>query len=144
MFQSTAFQYSMTNCLYASIIDKIVTNCSCLPIFADKGHQFFRTAVQHMSYSDGPGDGETRLPLCIGPKLACMEVCPNLVCDPRPTPPCAELHDEVGRGRGRPGSGQGRTVRPRQGVSPGGGTTLCRRRCLSFRIMGRYSLPRRT
>ena len=30
------FRYSMQNCLYESVLDKIVKNCTCKPVFIDK------------------------------------------------------------------------------------------------------------
>ena len=32
--RKTAFKYTMDNCLYTSMIDKIMTNCNCTPNFA--------------------------------------------------------------------------------------------------------------
>ena len=32
--RTTTFKYTLSNCLYASMIEKIVTNCSCIPNFA--------------------------------------------------------------------------------------------------------------
>ena len=57
--QSTGFSYSMANCLYASMINRIETHCNCSPFFAK------------MSNTEA-GKVEER-PTCEGPGLVCME-----------------------------------------------------------------------
>ena len=60
-FQSTGFRYTMSNCLYASMIDKVETSCGCSPIFSSMGNDEVtpEAAVK---------------PKCIGHHLKCMEV----------------------------------------------------------------------
>ena len=60
--QSTGFRYTMSNCLYASMIDKVETNCSCSPIFASM-------------VTDEAISGVKVKPKCIGHQIKCMEVC---------------------------------------------------------------------
>ena len=55
-FQSTGFIYTMSNCLYSSLIDEIETYCHCSPIFAVK-----------------PDQGHGNTTWCIGPGLQCQE-----------------------------------------------------------------------
>jgi hypothetical protein len=40
------FRYSMTNCLYAAQLEKIVQNCSCVPNY------FINHVDENMTYSD--------------------------------------------------------------------------------------------
>ena len=60
IFQNTGFTYSLTNCLYASLIDKIVTSCNCSASFAAMSN---KAAL----------DNSANLPVCEGPSLVCME-----------------------------------------------------------------------
>ena len=55
--QSQGYVYTMSNCLYASLIQRIVEECDCRPTFAVTG-----------SVSEGPGAR-----WCEGSELACLE-----------------------------------------------------------------------
>ena len=39
------FKYSMKNCLYESVLDKIVENCTCKPVFVN-----FKLKVSNSDY----------------------------------------------------------------------------------------------
>ena len=57
MLQSEGYVYTMSNCLYASLIQRIVEECGCRPTFAVTG-----------SVSHGAGAR-----WCEGSELACLE-----------------------------------------------------------------------
>ena len=59
LVQSTGFSYSMANCLYASMINRIETHCNCSPFFAK------------MSNTEAGKVEEKET--CEGPGLVCME-----------------------------------------------------------------------
>ena len=100
--QSNALLYTMSNCLYArwlfhfhnnfiyclemfllppSMIEMIIQNCSCLPIFAGAGDSIDQSEnlkVQSVKLSSSDGTVEVakdaRTPRCVGPSLTCMQV----------------------------------------------------------------------
>ena len=80
--RNTTFKYTLSNCLYASMIEKILTNCSCTPNFAIIGKYLQTNQSLKTFITAGQMETTTEVPLprCQGESLSCVEVTKVLGC----------------------------------------------------------------